>query len=92
MQLRRFPDSPNLRYYTVGEYGTQTHRPHYHSIMFNMQPQLLRELPEIWGQGITHHGTVTQASIHYVTKYVIEKEVDSDICPVAAMCNYKEPP
>lgn len=66
-----------LRYYTVGEYGTQTQRPHYHSIMFNIEPKVLNALHEIWDLGQTHIGAVNSASIHYVTKYVInsDKEV-----------------
>jgi len=28
--------NPGLRYFAVGEYGTNGHRPHYHAIMFNL--------------------------------------------------------
>lgn len=62
-----------LRYYTVGEYGTLGNRPHYHSIMFNMVPETVAKLPSIWGLGLTYIGSVTPASINYVTKYVINK-------------------
>lgn len=63
----------SIRYYTVGEYGTQTSRPHYHSIMFNLHPTLFNELPNVWQNGLCHVGTVTLASIHYTTKYIINR-------------------
>lgn len=62
-----------LRYYSVGEYGTVTSRPHYHSIMFNVENSVYRDLDRIWGHGMIHIGDVTEASIHYVTKYVINR-------------------
>lgn len=76
-----------LRYYSVGEYGTNTLRPHYHSIMFNLDPSLIPRLQEIWGKGLIHRGDVTEASIHYVTKYVINRTVDYSgrSAPFAAM-------
>lgn len=58
-----------LRYYFVGEYGTKTQRPHYHAIMFNMSESLVAALPDAWPQGHVYVGSVTGASIHYVTKY-----------------------
>lgn len=71
------PTSP-VRYYTVGEYGTETCRPHYHSIMFGVPPKVVRDLPDIWSLGHVYIGTVTPASIHYVTKYVINRDGDYD--------------
>lgn len=65
-----------IRYYSVGEYGTETQRPHYHSIMFNLEPVLRTKLVDIWQKGMVDVGDVTPASIHYVTKYVINKYED----------------
>lgn len=62
-----------IRYYTVGEYGTQTARPHYHSIIFNVSKEAKNLLAQIWGKGNVHAGQVTPASIHYTTKYVINR-------------------
>lgn len=62
-----------LRYYTVGEYGTNTLRPHYHSIMFNLSGCICQRLDSIWKRGFVSVGNVTEASIHYVTKYVINR-------------------
>lgn len=65
-----------LRYYAVGEYGTKTNRAHYHAIIFNMDSNAVGALPSIWNSGFVHVGTVTPASIHYVTKYVINRDQD----------------
>lgn len=67
---------PPIRYYTVGEYGTNTHRPHYHSIMFNLHRDTVAKLSDIWGRGNVQAGSVNPASIHYVTKYVINRVGD----------------
>lgn len=36
-------DWSGLRHYTAGEYGSSSSRPHYHSCLFNLPPQLLAE-------------------------------------------------
>lgn len=75
--------TPNLKYYAVGEYGSETKRPHYHAIVFNADPEVLAEK---WDQGITHQGTVTDESIKYVTKYLINEDfIDNPIKPFAIM-------
>lgn len=65
-----------LRYYLAGEYGTRTLRPHYHCIMFNLHQKLVNKLDGIWSLGMVDVGTVEFASIHYVTKYVINRQTD----------------
>lgn len=62
-----------IRYYAVGEYGTETERPHYHAIMFNAHLKVINKLDGIWKYGTVHVGEVEPASIHYVTKYVINR-------------------
>lgn len=65
-----------LRYYTVGEYGTETSRPHVHSIMFNVDPSLKNRLPSFWPHGHMDIDEVNHGSIHYVTKYVVNRVGD----------------
>ena len=34
---------PKIRYFLVGEYGSKTHRPHYHAILFNTTAQAIEK-------------------------------------------------
>lgn len=62
-----------LRYYAVGEYGSKTRRPHYHLILFNMDIGNLAPIKNQWKHGMSDVGTVTSASINYVTKYMFKQ-------------------
>ena len=68
----------NLRYYSVGEYGSETDRPHYHALIYNIDKYNLSRLNTIWGYGFTGIGTVSPASIHYVTKYHVNRNTYAD--------------
>lgn len=68
-RLRRLLEGQSIRYYAVGEYGTRTIRPHYHVLAFNIQGDAYNVVDKTWGLGNIMVGTVTEASIHYVTKY-----------------------
>lgn len=76
-RLRRLhpPDHKKLTYYAVGEYGSQTKRPHYHMILFNADPLLLERAWRLKNQpiGDIHIGTVAEASIGYCLKYISKK-------------------
>lgn len=75
-RLRKETDN-KLRYYAVSEYGSKTWRPHYHMILFNLAPNQEHATTMIlkaWKVGHVKVGSVTPASIAYVTKYVITKE------------------
>lgn len=79
-RLRKKDESSKLRYYAVGEYGSKTLRPHYHILLFNSCEEHIRKA---WvdkdgkAVGIVHVGKVTPASVAYVTKYVIQRDVYS---------------
>lgn len=67
---------PPIRYFLTGEYGENTNRPHYHIIIFNLKN--VYDLELAWTKdkksiGFIKVGTVTAASIAYVTKYCITK-------------------
>ena len=47
-RLRKFFGVAGLRYYLAGEYGTKTHRPHYHAVIFGLGPEDLDPDWVIW--------------------------------------------
>lgn len=74
-------DMPALRYYAIGEYGTNFQRPHYHLIVMNATSDHLIEAWCVIDRGTTrkdatvpignvHIGTVTSDSIAYCVKYL----------------------
>lgn len=76
-RLRKINSQP-IKYFAVGEYGEKNGRPHYHAIIFNANPHTISKAWALQEKaftkpiplGIVHTGTVTQESIHYVTKYI----------------------
>jgi len=66
-RLRKAQKGSKIKHYTVGEYGENTKRPHYHQIIFNAEAE---KINSSWGHGHTLSGTVTTSSIRYVTKYM----------------------
>lgn len=79
-RLRHFYPKVRVKYYSVGEYGSETLRPHFHGIFFNLPFPLVtdldlrnmkRAIEPIWKNGNVDCGKVTPASIAYVTKYLI---------------------
>ena len=63
-----------VKYYACGEYGEETSRPHYHCIIFGIDPpeyNLLNERENLWSFGHTFVGSsVAAESCAYVAKYV----------------------
>lgn len=74
-RLRKAVEPVKLKYYSCGEYGTTTHRPHYHSIMFNLPQAYLRDPQRIeahWSFGHVRLDPCNLATIGYVTKYIMK--------------------
>ena len=75
-RLRQKVPAGTLRYFAVGEYGSQSHRPHYHAIMFGIDKyQCWEAARPSWRKmgkdiGHVHVGNVTPASIRYVCSYI----------------------
>lgn len=86
-RMRKARPDDKIRFFTGGEYGDRTRRPHYHSIMFGAdfpdkrihsksgdhQLFVSDELNKIWGMGHCYIGTVTLDSAAYVAGYVTKK-------------------
>lgn len=78
---KHHPNNKKLKYYTVGEYGGDTKRPHYHSIIYNLPKSYLNnytQLDKIWNNGNIYYGSVTPNSIAYVTGYVIKDRLTQE--------------
>lgn len=88
----RKENSNKIRFCCVGEYGSQGDRPHYHLLMFNLDPfynpfknswfnadieYQVTKLEKLWGKGLVHVGTVTNKSIAYCMDYVMTKRVSN---------------
>lgn len=71
--FKRLRKKMQFRYYAVGEYGSITKRPHYHVLMFNVNERHHDMILEAWKYGQIDIGTVTLASIGYVTKYHVSR-------------------
>lgn len=78
-----------LRYFACGEYGTQTGRPHYHLLTFNLsfsdgkriridkrgEPVYTSEtLGKLWPHGLTEYGAATPAAANYIAQYSLKKQ------------------
>lgn len=57
----------NIRYYSVGEYGGETQRPHYHAILFNAD---IKTIQLSWEKGMVHYDPVNDATIRYTLNYL----------------------
>jgi len=72
-RLRKAHPELNVKYFCVGEYGSDNHRPHYHCIVFGV-PDTSYYL-DAWSPygnqiGSLHVGQVTGDSIAYCMKYI----------------------
>lgn len=78
----------DIRYFVCGEYGTKTHRPHYHLIIFGWKPSDLelffkskkgslvyrsKQVEKLWKFGISSVGDVNCGVAKYCARYVTKK-------------------
>lgn len=75
-RLRKHEKGNKIRYFLVGEYGSRYGRPHYHLLLFNcdLSGETVRKAWNLTGEpiGIVHIGRVTESSIAYCTKYMVQ--------------------
>lgn len=69
--LRKSLSPLQIRFFGIGEYGENSHRPHYHLLLFGIGDD--ERIRKAWKRGYVHIGTVTEASITYVSKFHILK-------------------
>lgn len=73
---RDYPKYGKTKYYATGEYGGQTGRPHYHAIVFNAHPNIIKHLGKLWKHGNTHVDSCNLETISYTTGYIMSKDSD----------------
>lgn len=82
-RLRKRLGSVKIRYAICGEYGDKNQRPHYHAIIFGLDPYAFstrRILEDSWSLGFVHIGRSTAiACMKYVAQYVVKKRLDRDL-------------
>lgn len=69
LRYSQFSDQ-KIKYFLAGEYGEQTHRPHYHAIVYNVDD--VNNIEKAWNKGQIHVGKVEEASIYYTLKYALK--------------------
>jgi hypothetical protein len=82
----RYHANIDLRFFSVGEYGDEGKRPHYHAAVFGFKgcasystkcPCIACEtLRASWQKGFVLNGTLTKDSASYVSGYVTKKMTD----------------
>lgn len=72
--LYRKKANSEISYYACGEYGERsTQRPHYHALIFGISCLEADVITEAWDLGRVDIGSVTPASIRYVSSYIDKK-------------------
>lgn len=70
-RLRKAHGVSNIKYFTVGEYGSITMRPHYHMLLFNAD---LDKIQPAWNLGDVYYGDISAASVGYSLKYMLKEQ------------------
>lgn len=73
--LKRFRKEYGIfRYFLVGEYGNLNERPHYHAILFGVDPHAASPLVDkTWKEGFNYIGEVNPKSAAYIAGYCLKK-------------------
>lgn len=81
-RLRKATKTEGIKYYACGEYGKETHRPHYHAIMFNLPLEYTKQeyddsktspIGKTWGKGNVLSAPGNNNTFAYVAGYVNKK-------------------
>lgn len=86
-RLRREIEPEKVRYYAVGEYGSESRRPHYHACLFGYDfpdKEVFRSrgefpvwrsrlLERLWPFGLSELGQVSFESASYLARYIMKK-------------------
>lgn len=93
--LKRLRKKYELRYFAVPEYGDLSQRVHWHALFFLQfvpDAKFYDDVERAWGNGYVQFGEVTDASITYVTKYLLkDSNVPYGILDNKMLCSRNPP-
>lgn len=69
-RLRKNCPEINFSYLAIGDYGEQTHRPHYHALMLGFPPEAAGIIKQNWQLGLSDVQPIVAARINYVVRYM----------------------
>lgn len=64
-----------FKYFAVGEYGTESERPHYHILFFGLKDP--GKVEQLWTKGFTYIKPVYEETLPYVTAYLVTQTDDA---------------
>lgn len=67
-----------FRYFACGEYGEKHQRPHFHLVMFGVDPGMEKLIEETWGAGFVTATELISERAHYVASYTVKKWTNKD--------------
>ncbi len=83
-RLRKNTGMKGVKFYMAGEYGSQTHREHFHVLFYNCKFDI-QDIIDAWidvdtGEplGFVYDGTLTPKAIKYVSGYVSKRGYEPD--------------
>lgn len=77
-RLRRRLEPRTFKFFAVGEYGDETHRPHYHACLFGVGELDAGVIDATWGHGLTATFEFNEFTAQYTAGYVIKKLTKPD--------------
>lgn len=93
--IKRLRKKYKFRYFAVPEYGDLSQRVHWHALFFlQFVPDLkfYDDVERAWGNGYVQFGDITDASITYVTKYLLKSSnLPYDIADNKMLCSRTPP-
>lgn len=76
-RIRALTDT-RLRFVTVGEYGDESQRPHYHAALFGINDPVL--IARSWEQGFTYVAEIGPESAAYIVSYLLKRNNTEERC------------
>lgn len=91
--MKRFrKHNKNVKFYMCGEYGDETHRPHFHVLLFGYYPPdavyhrtengfryyKSQELDSYWKLGFTDTSNVSYKNAGYIARYTLKKQLPKE--------------